>query len=676
MNKKCSKKFSNEKNNPKKTSSFGCFETKKNSKASESRTSLEVNKIAISHKEVVSKNEFKSFIQKRLRENERSEENIDDNVMASNINAKEFVQNQYKMKKEDLKKVEEEKVEEKEEEEEEKEKEEEEEEEQKEEEEEMEEEEAKEKIYSYEFLMQFETLEISTETNLLNEEVLNHINAFKVVYKEEKGPKIQPWAKKDFTKEEKIAEENKKKFNESDKKDKGLKELREIMNIMTKDTFDENKLQILEILKDNKKLQEEFITRILFKKAVMERPYAELYCNLCKFLNKKLPQKSEKSEKSSFFREIFVDECRELLKATNFDKYVNAQDQQEREVIIKKLNLGNINLLLQFIKMKLLPKKIIQECFDYIFKKYKNEESIFLKSVFAESIIFLIDKFGEFINEEKKNLKEEDVKTYEEKIDFFFGQLKEIENDKSVPAYIRFKIVNLIEKKKNNYKLSEFEKSLRALSKKEVEEEMLNKDNGKDIAEDDEETKEREQEEIKEKIKKDLSDYRDFVEEEGSSDKFSWKTTTLLYDVQFKSIDDIIEGYINASADFIEKENNIKYAKDYVRELIGFYNEKMDESERDDLQKRAFALFDQVSDYAYETPNIYDVYAHMIFVFMQNEIMEINDLQKILKEKEDLEKFNKVLKNLYEYDKSEEFKNELKAIPLIKKNKGLFKWVF
>ena len=66
----------------------------------------------------------------------------------------------------------------------------------------------------------------------------------------------------------------------------------------------------------------------------------------------------------------------------------------------------------------------------------------------------------------------------------------------------------------------------------------------------------------------------------------------------------------------------------------------------------------------------------MIFVFLQNEIMEINDLQKILKEKEDLEKFNKVLKNLYEYDKSEEFKNELKAIPLIQRNKGFFKWVF
>ena len=326
--------------------------------------------------------------------------------------------------------------------------------------------------------------------------------------------------------------------------------------------------------------------------------------------------------------------------------------------------------------MKLLPKKIIQECFDYIFKKYKNEENIFLKSVYAESIVSLIDKFGEFINEEKKNLKKEDAKIYLEKIDNFFEQLKEIENDKSVPECIRYKIVNLIEKKKNNFKLSLFEKSLKALSKKEVEEEIMNKDKEKKIAEDDEEAKEREQEEIKEKIKKDLSEYRDLVEEEGSSDKFSWKTTTLLYDVQFKSIDDIIEGYISASADFIEKENNIKYAKDYVRELIGFYNEKMDESERDDLQKRAFALFALVSDYAYETPNIYDVYAHMIFVFLQNEIMEINDLQKILKEKEDLENFNKVLKNLYEYDKSEEFKNELKAIPLIKKNKGFFKWVF
>ena len=145
MNKKCSKKFSNEKNNTKKTSSFGCSETKKNYKTSESRTSLEVNKIKISHKEFVSKNEFKSFIQKRLRENESSEENLDDIVMASNINTKEFVQNKNKKKKEDKKKVEEEKAEEEEEEEEKEEEEEEEEKEKEEEEEEKEEEEEEEK---------------------------------------------------------------------------------------------------------------------------------------------------------------------------------------------------------------------------------------------------------------------------------------------------------------------------------------------------------------------------------------------------------------------------------------------------------------------------------------------------------------------------------------------------
>ena len=161
---------------------------------------------------------------------------------------------------------------------------------------------------------------------------------------------------------------------------------------------------------------------------------------------------------------------------------------------------------------------------------------------------------------------------------------------KSLPGKIKYNIINLIEKKKHNYKETKYEKSLRVFSKKELEEELNkeyeNEKEKEETAEAEEEYKERYQEEISEKIKNDLIEYKNCVEEEGTSEKFLWKTITLLYDVEFKPFDDIISGYVIASADFIEKESNIKYTMDYIRELIIYYNEKMDEKEKNDLKNR------------------------------------------------------------------------------------------
>jgi len=53
---------------------------------------------------------------------------------------------------------------------------------------------------------------------------------------------------------------------------------------------------------------------------------------------------------------------------------------------------------------------------------------------------------------------------------------------------------------------------------------------------------------------------------------------------------------------------------DYIRELISYYKEKIDEQEKNDLRKRVIALIDLVKYFAFETPKIYDVYAHLIFV--------------------------------------------------------------
>ena len=57
-------------------------------------------------------------------------------------------------------------------------------------------------------MLQLENMEISHETHLLTKEVLDHINSFKNEVKHDQKSSI--WERKDYTKEEKTAQQNKK----------------------------------------------------------------------------------------------------------------------------------------------------------------------------------------------------------------------------------------------------------------------------------------------------------------------------------------------------------------------------------------------------------------------------------------------------------------------------------
>ena len=640
-------------------------------------------------KDIIKNKNIKQFIPKKMRKNEDSEK-ID---IKLSLEAKEYFPNKEKLlnqEKEKKEKEEREKI-------------------QKEKEEKI----KKEYIYSYEYLIQFETWEISNQTELLPEETLNHINKIEetlkemnIFYPKQKSKcnysncntsksssssnvsfSMEQWARKDYSKEIKVAEENKIKLKESDEKDKTKNELRELLNILTKDNYDNIKCKILEIIKENVKLQEQFLG-IFFLKAVREKSYGELYAKLCKYLNRELPQKSKKNEKaknpSSFFREKLIEKCREILKSTNFDKYIKEDDPIEKQIKIKKFILGNVNFLTELIKIKLLSKKIMPECIDYLFEKYKNETDKHLKLIHVESIVIFTDKFGSLVHSEKNNMKSEEIKIFKKKLEEIFEKLEKVKNDKELRGHIKYLIINLIEKKKNNYEESQFEKSLRAKSKQELEEELIKKEKSKQKEENEENEeinqKEQEQEEINEKIKNDLNEYKDMVEEEGNSDKYPWSITTELYDEKLKSFDDILEGYITSSADFIEKKSeNIKYARDYIRELITYYNEKMKEEEKIDLQKRIFDLFEFVIDLAFETPKIYDIYSYVLFIFIENNIMKVDNLKNIFRKemnKSDMLIISKLYKKIYNLNNDDLFRKELKGFEFIYKNKDLYEWVF
>ena len=580
--------------------------------------------------------------------------------------------------------------------------------------------------YDYEYIKNFQNFEKSKDTDLLSVDVLEHINQIeediKLIkmehYLDNKICKnsfysncntskssssslsninplsLEIWARPDYTKENEEAENNKKVFDELSKKDVIKKELREILNSMTKDNYEEKKLKILELIKDKIENQNKFL-EIIFLKSILEKSYVILYAKLCKDLNKELPQKSETRKTSSIFRQNLLEKCKEMLKfeeKINFDEYVKEADEQEKNNKIKKIILGNALFISELVNIKMLSKKAAYECIDYLFKRFNENKNNDIKLINIQAIIIFIDKLGTLIHKEKEKEKEKNSKIKKEKnnqknfdkmLDEAFAKLEKIKEDPAIPGHVRYSIINLIDKKNNNYKQSEFEKYITAKSKKEIEEEAKEIKNiqkkEKDIILSEKE--EINQEQINEKIEKDLYGYKDIIINEGSSDNYLWSITTDLYDVKLKGFDDILEGFIVSSAFFIEKKENIFYAKSYINELIVYYGSKMEENEKKDLINKVIYLFELIKDFAFETPDIFEIYEYVIYLFIKNRVFNMKDLEKIFaakensKEKEDVNIMSKVFQNIFNLmvqDDEIELKNEFKELHFINKYKDLF----
>ena len=574
--------------------------------------------------------------------------------------------------------------------------------------------------YSFEYLQLFENMEKSKETDLLPEEVLYHINQIEDNLRSMKmnnllkintlinnsgnncnssksscssfstKMSLETWVRQDYTKETEEAENNKKIFEEYGKKDVIKKELRELLNIMTKDNFEEIKIKILEIIKDKTENQDKFLD-IIFIKALLEKSYVTIYSQLCKELNKALPQKIKKKSSSNnnsnntkkkrekystIFREKLLDKCKNVLKFEEnkcIEEFIKEENEHEKNIKIKKIILGDALFICELINIKLLSKKAGCDCIDYLFKKYKECKNQKLQLINIEAIIIFLDKLGSLMHKVKEPDKEKRIKEnlyIKEKIKETFEKLEKIKDEEIIPGHIKYLIINLIKKKENNYKKSEFEKYITAKSKKDLEDkEELNKE--KTEKEEIKEVKEITQEEINKLIENDLMGYKDMVESEGNSENYLWEITTDLYDLKLKGFDSILEGYFICSGDFIEKKGNLIHAKNYIKELVEYYHEKMEKKEKDDLLNKFVDLFELVKDHSFETPDIYVLYEYVLEIFIKNEVFKIKDFENlfIAKEnyKDDKNTICKIIKNVFDNISKDVFEKEFKELKFLNK---------
>ena len=558
--------------------------------------------------------------------------------------------------------------------------------------------------FDYEYMISFENWEICSETKLLSEDFLKHLEEFKIVesepiksnnqnkkgnqkrhndYRKNQNEKknevdLSPFGRKDISKEIALAEEFKKKIDEEATKDPIRFKITEHLNILTVDNYKNISENIYEIIKDTIENQEKFLD-VLFNKSVNEKAYVKLYAKLCKDFDKKLTQKAppkndeNKAKKpTSMMRVKLLDKCRQIFKIENnqkFDEYIKVQDPIEREIKLKKFVLGNVNFIGELINIQILSKKIVSQCLNNLLARFNDENADkSLKMINLEAIVILLDNFGTLLKAKEEKMKEEDKKNYNEIVDEYLKKLEEvIQKDQAIVQYVKYKIINLIERSKNNWEKSKFDKSLEAKGKKDLEDEDEEKsDRGKSTL------KPYTQDEVTDAMSKDIINFKDFIEEdEGTPETYDWNTVENIYRDHGNSVAEMIQGFLYSCLDFVQNDKTLKLAKDYFTELIFYYKKTISSKEKKEIVEKTAHLLRVARDFSLDNPKIIDVWCVMLsnliraHLFMRDDLIELNDL-----EKEDLKTIFIIIAKIIKEDK--DAKIHYDKCKFVQQNKALY----
>ena len=74
-----------------------------------------------------------------------------------------------------------------------------------------------------------------------------------------------------------------------------------------------------------------------------------------------------------------------------------------------------------------------------------------------QAIVIFTDQFGSLVHAQEKKIDSKDAQNFKDSIDKIFQKLDQVKDDPSLPGYIYYSIINLIEKRKNNYQMSKYE---------------------------------------------------------------------------------------------------------------------------------------------------------------------------------------------------------------------------
>ncbi|KAI3498405.1 hypothetical protein L1887_34180 [Cichorium endivia] len=225
------------------------------------------------------------------------------------------------------------------------------------------------------------------------------------------------------------------------------RQLKGILNKLTPQNFEKLFEQVKQVNIDNAGTLSGVINQI-FDKALMEPTFVEMYANFCSRLAVELPDFSEDNEKITFKR-LLLNKCQEEFERgereqaeanrTDDEGEVKQTEEQreEKRVQVRRRMLGNIRLIGELYKKKMLTERIMHDCIKKLFgEEYQNpdEENI-------ESLCKLMSTIGEMIDHAKAK----------EFMDVYFDWMFKLSNNMNLSSRLRFMLKDVIDLRKNRW---------------------------------------------------------------------------------------------------------------------------------------------------------------------------------------------------------------------------------